>query len=65
MSLSKSKCWYSNNHLHFFKERCSISEASVSVPPGTPFVALVLECQIERLVEQLYEPLVEPLALID
>ncbi len=25
MSLRKSKCWYSNNCLHLFKARCSIT----------------------------------------
>jgi hypothetical protein len=26
MSLTKSKCWYSNNSLHFFIVRCSITK---------------------------------------
>jgi hypothetical protein len=31
MSLSKSKCWYSNNCLHFLKVRCSIFIPSVKL----------------------------------
>ncbi len=49
MSQSKSKCWYSNNCLHFFKARCSIVENC--------FVILKLVFALHFLIKILYSPL--------